>query len=63
MMTLFAPDLYRNFAFGFVAGALMVGAAAIGDGTPRLASPALAAEPAPAPEISSEFVIEPLEFE
>ena len=29
-MTLFAPDLFRNFAFGFAAGGLIVGLATFG---------------------------------
>ncbi len=60
-MTLFAPDLYRNFALGFAAGALIVGAASIDAWAPHLESPALAAQPLEAPQPSSEFLIEPLE--
>ena len=59
-MTLFAPDLFRNFAFGFVAGAILVGAATINQWGPELESPAIAAEPLAAPQPSSEFLIEPI---
>ena len=38
-MTLFSPDLYRNFAFGFAAGALMVGAATADQWMGELESP------------------------
>lgn len=54
-MTLFAPDLYRNFAFGFVAGALVVGAATVADWGE---SPANAATPLEAPSPAADFVIE-----
>ena len=60
-MTLFAPDLYRSFTFGFIAGALMVGAATISNWGPHLESPALASEPISAPVPAAEFIITPLE--
>ncbi len=61
-MTLFTPDLYRNFAIGFAAGALMVGAATIDQWGPHLEAPAQAAEPLSAPQPADEFVIEPWEI-
>lgn len=60
-MTLFTPDLYRNFALGFVAGGMIVGAATIDEWLPALESPAQAAAPIEAPQPSAEFLIEPLE--
>lgn len=60
-MKLFAPDLYRHFAFGFVAGALVVGAATLDQWSDAIESPAQAASPLEAPQHSAEFVIEPLE--
>ncbi|MEM7779640.1 MAG: hypothetical protein AAF697_04505 [Pseudomonadota bacterium] len=61
-MTLFAPDLFRSFAFGFVAGALVLGAVTIGDWAPHLESPANAAEvqSVSAPALADEFKIVPL---
>lgn len=61
-MTLFSSDLYRNFAFGFVAGALFVGAASIDQWAPHLESPAHAAAPLEAPQADAEFTIEPFEI-
>ena len=60
-MTLFSADLYRNFAFGFVAGALIVGAASIDQWGHQLESPAHAASPLEAPQPGDEFLIEPFE--
>jgi len=59
-MTLFTPDLYRNFWLGFGVGALMVGAATIGDWAPHLASPAYASELPEAPYVSGKFEIKPI---
>lgn len=42
-MGLFKPDLYRNFAIGFVVGALAVGAMTAQDWRAELAAPAHAA--------------------
>ncbi|WFL78544.1 hypothetical protein P7228_05625 [Altererythrobacter arenosus] len=39
-MGLFKPDLYRNFAIGFLVGALAVGATSAQDWSAELASPA-----------------------
>ncbi len=61
-MTLFSADLFRNFGLGFMAGAVMLGAATIGDWAPQLESPAQAAAPLEAPAPSAEFLIEPLEI-
>lgn len=57
-MSLFTPDLYRNFAIGFVGGALIVGAATIDQWAGEITPPAHAAQPAEAPQPSSEFLIE-----
>ncbi|AWW73311.1 hypothetical protein CD351_02590 [Erythrobacter sp. KY5] len=62
-MTLFAPDLYRNFALGFAAGGLLVAAATVDQWGSRLESPAIAAQPLEAPQPADEFVIVPLEAE
>ena len=62
-MTLFAPDLYRNFALGFVAGGLIVGAATLDEWGPHVESPARAAVPLEAPAPAAEFVIEPFEVD
>ena len=60
-MTLFTADLYRNFGLGFLAGALMVAAATIGEWGASIESPARAAEPLEAPLAADEFLIAPLE--
>ena len=57
-MTLFSPDLYRNFALGFAAGALMVGAATVDQWAGELESPARAAQPLEAPQAHPDFVID-----
>ena len=62
-MTLFAPDLFRNFAFGFVAGGLLVGTTAFDQWTGMIEAPAQAASPIEAPAPDSAFVIVPLESE
>ena len=62
-MTLFAPDLYRNFAIGFAAGALMVAAAYSDEWASKLESPAVAAQPLETPAADAVFAIEPLENE
>ena len=61
-MTLFAPDLYRNFAIGFGIGALGLGIAHTADGGDTFESPAHAATVIEAPEPAADFVIEPLEI-
>ena len=61
-MTLFSADLYRNFGIGFLAGALIVGVATIGEWGPVIESPARAAAPIEAPQPADEFLIEPLEI-
>lgn len=60
-MTLFSADLYRNFALGFVAGALIVGAATADQWAGQIESPARAAVPLEAPQADADFLIEPLE--
>lgn len=59
-MRLFAPDLYRNFAIGFAAGAMLIAAASSEQWGSELASPAQAAETAhtPGPD-AAEFVAAP----
>lgn len=59
-MTLFSADLYRNFALGFVAGALIVGATTADQWVDTLESPARAAAPLEAPQADADFLIEPL---
>ena len=62
-MTLFAPDLYRNFALGFAAGALIVAAVDVDQWASGLESPAVAAQPLEAPQPDEVFLIEPLEID
>ncbi|MBD2843106.1 hypothetical protein [Erythrobacter rubeus] len=54
-MTLFSPDLYRNFAIGFVAGTLMVGAASFDHISDLISPPAQAAQTFEAPQPSDDF--------
>ncbi|MHA7820715.1 MAG: hypothetical protein ACX930_13800 [Erythrobacter sp.] len=61
-MTLFSADLFRNFALGFVAGALIVGAATADQWVGDIESPARAAVPLEAPQADSDFLIEPIEI-
>lgn len=56
-MRLFSPDLIRNFAAGFVVGALLVAGANAESWGSKLSSPAQAAEMRTAPALSSDFVI------
>lgn len=58
-MRLFTSDLFRNFAIGFVAGAVLVAGANAQSWGGELSSPAQAAEMPRAPAVSSEFVIAP----
>lgn len=58
-MRLFAPDLYRNFAIGFAAGALLIAGGTIDRWGGEFSSPARAAEPLKAPQPSAEFLIAP----
>ena len=58
-MRFFAPDLYRNFAIGFAAGAVLVVGANAGHWGAELSSPAHAAQTLQAPQASGEFVIAP----
>jgi len=60
-MSLFTPDLYRNFAIGFVVGALGMAAAHAGTVRDAIESPAHAAEPVEAPQAHAEFTIEPFD--
>lgn len=59
-MRLFSPDLFRNFGFGFVLGALLVVGANMQDRNGGVASPAQAAEVLKAPAPTAEFVIAPV---
>ncbi|MFN3990698.1 MAG: hypothetical protein ACK4IS_10620 [Erythrobacter sp.] len=43
-MRLFAPDLYRNFAIGFAAGALLIAGVSAGQWGDEVSAPARAAE-------------------
>ena len=58
-MTFLSSDLTRNFAIGFIAGALIVGAGFVSDEGASLESPARAATTLEAPQPSGEFLIEP----
>lgn len=60
-MSLFTPDLYRQFSYGFIAGVLIVGVTTVDQWAPELESPAQAASPLEAPQSSNEFRIAPLE--
>lgn len=60
-MQLFTADLYRNFALGFLAGALIMGVATFDQWSDQIAPPARAAEPAAVLDVADDFVIEPLE--
>ncbi|MEM1053036.1 MAG: hypothetical protein AAGI28_13185 [Pseudomonadota bacterium] len=60
-MNLFTPDLFRNFALGFVAGGVLIGFSNFDVIENTLDAPVNAAQPFEAPETSDEFVIVPLE--
>lgn len=54
-MTLFTPDLYRNFAIGFVGGALIVAAASVDSWGDEITPPAKAAQTIAAPQPADDF--------
>ena len=54
-MSLFTPDLYRNFAIGFVGGALIVAAATADQWADEISPPANASEQLEAPQPSDDF--------
>lgn len=55
-MTLFTPDLFRKFAIGFVAGALMVGVANFDEWSDHVSPPAqAAAQPVETPPAAQGF--------
>jgi hypothetical protein len=56
-MRLFAPDLYRSFALGFAAGAVLVAGATVDQWADQFAPPARAAETAPAAGDSIETLL------
>ncbi|MEE4204702.1 MAG: hypothetical protein V2I39_00315 [Erythrobacter sp.] len=58
-MRLFANDLYRNFAIGFVIAAIGVGVANAERVSGEISSPAHAAEPHETLQPAPEFVIAP----
>lgn len=58
-MHLFSADLFRNFAIGFIAGALLIAGANAEHLGDELASPALAAEMPTVYAPSAEFMIAP----
>lgn len=62
-MNLFTPDLFRNFALGFVIGTLVIGISAFDVLGSTLDAPVNAASPIEAPQPSGEFLIVPLEIE
>lgn len=58
-MQLFTPDLYRNFALGFAAGTLIMGAVTFDQWSDQVAPPARAGEPMEtAQQATAEFLIE-----
>ena len=62
-MNLFTPDLFRNFALGFVVGGVVIGLSTFDVLGSTLDAPVNAAQPIEAPQPSNEFVITPLEIE
>jgi hypothetical protein len=56
-MRLFAPDLFRNFAIGFVLGAVLIAGTRVDQWGDQISSPAQAAEPSSALPASGDFVI------
>jgi len=58
-MHLFSTDLFRNFAIGFAAGAVLLAGANVENWGGELGSPAQAATMLKAPAPSAEFVIAP----
>lgn len=58
-MNLFTPDLFRNFALGFVVGGALIGLSAFDVVSSTLDAPVNAAQPIVAPQPADEFVIEP----
>ena len=56
-MRLFAPDLYRNFGIGFVAGAIALAFVSVDDWQGLDTDIAPAAQAAEAPQPSGEFVL------
>lgn len=62
-MNLFTPDLFRNFALGFVVGGAIIGLTTFDILGTALDAPVNAAEPIEAPQPSAEFVIEPFELQ
>jgi hypothetical protein len=56
-MRLFAPDLYRNFAIGFVLGAVLIAGARVDEWGDQISSPAQAAEPSVALPASGDFLV------
>jgi hypothetical protein len=59
-MRLFANDLYRNFAIGFLLAAIGVGVANAGPLGDEIAPPAHAADATTLPLPASEFLIAPM---
>jgi hypothetical protein len=57
MMRLFTPDLYRNFAIGFVLGAMLIAGARVDEWSDQISSPAQAAEPFEALPASGDFPV------
>lgn len=62
-MNLFTPDLFRQFAFGFAAGGLIIGLSSFGVIENTLDAPLNAAQPIEVPQPADEFLIEPWEIE
>ena len=60
-MNLFTPDLFRNFALGFVVGGVVISVSTFDLVGSTLDAPVNAAVPLEAPQPSDEFLIAPLE--
>lgn len=54
-MTLFTPELFRNFAVGFALGAVALGMVNVDQWSDQVSSPAQAAPPLEAPQPSEDF--------
>jgi len=60
-MTFFTPDLYRQFGLGFLIGAAMLAAVNAEALSDQVSPPAQAAEMAQAPQVGSDFTIQPID--
>lgn len=60
-MTLFTPDLYRQFGLGFLIGAALLAVANAEALSDQVAPPAQAAEAPQTPQPAPEFLIQPID--